>query len=204
MASYKYKVSVVIPAYNAETTIEKAINSVPDRDDVEIIVVDDGSTDKTASVARNTGRAVIVRHEENYGVACAVNTGIDSTQGEYIVLLGSDDDFYTEEFERAMEQLDGTDLVYFDLKINDGTLMQLTPDTKTAYCGSTKFMRSDFVGDTRNPEEKKAGEDWFFYHELLDKNPTEKFTNLVVKHYNYPREGSLSWQQRNGLIKEEQ
>ena len=196
-----YKVSVVIPAYNAESTIENAINSIPQRDDVEIIVVNDGSTDNTAHLVRNTERAVLVNHEENYGVASAVNTGIDNTQGEYIVLLGSDDDFYPEEFNRAMEELDGTDLVYFDLRINDGTIVHLEPSTKETYCGSTKFMRSDFIGDTRNPEEKRAGEDWFFYHKLLEKNPTEKFTNLVVKHYNFPREGSLSWQQRNGLIK---
>ena len=201
MASYKYKVSVVIPAYNAESTIEKAMKSIPERDDIEIIVVNDGSTDKTASIVRSIGRAILVSHEENYGVASAVNTGIDNTQGEYIVLLGSDDDFYTEEFIKAMEQLDGTDLVYFDLKINDGTIVHLEPSTKETYCGSTKFMRSDFVGDTRNPEEKRAGEDWFFYQELLKKEPTEKFTNLVVKHYNFPRGGSLSWQQRNGLIK---
>ena len=198
-----HKVSVVIPAFNAEDTIKKAIESVPNRDDIEIIVVDDGSTDDTAHIVRTTGKAVLVRHEENYGVAYAVNTGIDNTQGDYIVLLGSDDYFYTEEFEKAMEQLDGTDLVYFDLRINDGTVMHLDQDTKEAYCGSVKFMRSDFVGDTRNPEDKKAGEDWFFYHDLLEKGPTEKFTNLIVKHYNYPREGSLSWQQRNGLIGKE-
>lgn len=203
MVRYSYKVSVVIPAYNAEATIKQAIESVPDRNDVEIIVVDDGSTDNTAHLVRETGRAVLVRHEENYGVASAVNTGIDNTQGEYIVLLGSDDDFYPDEFNKAMEQLDGTDLVYFDLKINDGTIMYLTPETKLMYCGSTKFMRSDFIGETRNQEGKKAGEDWFFYNELLEKSPTEKFTNLVVKHYNFPREGSLSWQQRNGLIEEE-
>lgn len=198
----KYTVSVVIPAYNAEATIKQAIDSIPDIPGLEIIVVDDGSTDNTASIVRSTGRAVLVRHAENYGVANAVNSGLDNTQGDYIVLLGSDDYFYTEEFLKALDELDGSDLIYFDLRVNDGTLVHLAPDTKETYCGSTKFMRSGFIGSTRNPEEKRAGEDWFFYQELLKKEPIEKFTNLVVKHYNFPREGSLSWQQRNGLIKE--
>ena len=205
MGEYKYKVSVVIPAYNAEEYIKRAIESVPARPDVEVIVVDDGSTDKTVARATSAGilrgAVEIVRMGGNYGVAAAVNAGIDETQGEYIVLLGSDDYLYTEEFERAMEQLDDTDLVYFDLKINDGNIFHLSPETKENFCGSVKFMRSDFVGETRNDETKKAGEDWFFYQELLRKNPTEKFTGIVAKHYNYPREGSLSWQLQKGIIK---
>jgi glycosyltransferase involved in cell wall biosynthesis len=195
------KVSVIIPAYNAESTIKQAIESVPSREGVEILVVDDGSTDNTAKVARDTDRVGLIILPENKGVASAVNCGLNYASGEYVVLLGSDDDFYTQEFETVMEQLDGTDLVYFDLRINDGTIIYLTPDTKQTYCGSTKFMRREFIADLREPEDKRAGEDWFFYQEILKKNPTEKFTSLVVKHYNFPREGSLSWQQRNGLIK---
>lgn len=196
-----YKLSIIIPAYNAEETIERAIESIPRREDIQIIVIDDGSTDKTYEVASTFPQVLVVKSKKNKGVAAAVNTGLSLATGEYVVLLGSDDDFYTQELEMAMEQLDGTDLVYFDLRINDGMIMYLRPDTKQVYCGSTKFMRREFIGDLREPEDKKAGEDWVFYQELLKKNPTEKFTNIVAKHYNFPREGSLSWQMRNGLIK---
>ena len=96
-----------------------------------------------------------------------------------------------DEFLKAMEQFDGTDLVYFDLKVNDGSIFKLTEESKRNLCGSTKFMRKEFVGDTRNPDIRQ-GEDWFFYEELLKKNPTERFTNLLVKHYNFPRKGSLT------------
>ena len=82
-------------------------------------------------------------------------------------------------------------MVYYDLKINDGTIFHLSQETKQNYCGSTKFIKKAFLGSTRNPE-LKAREDFFFYQELLKKNPTEKFTNLVVKHYNFPRQGSLT------------
>lgn len=196
-----YKLSVIIPAYNAEETIKRTIESIPRREDIQIIVIDDGSTDKTYEVASTFPQVFVVKLKKNKGVAAAVNTGLSLATGEYVVLLGSDDDFYTQALETAMEQLDGTDLVYFDLRINDGMIMYLRPDTKEIYCGSTKFMRREFIGDLREPEDKKAGEDWVFYQELLKKNPTEKFTNIVAKHYNFPREGSLSWQMRNGLIK---
>ena len=192
------KVSVVIPVYNQESLIERAIRSIPRRDDIEIIVVDDGSTDDTPNklvtigIELNDPNFIVLHNRKNMGVGYTVNRGLDIADGEYIVLLGSDDYFYTDEFLKAMEQLDGTDLVYFDLKINDGTIFKLTEESKRNLCGSTKFMRKEFVGDTRNPDIRQ-GEDWYFYDELLKKNPTERFTNLIVKHYNYPRKGSLTY-----------
>lgn len=191
------KVSVVIPVFNQESLIERAIRSIPLRDDIEIIVVDDGSTDDTGNklvtigIELNDPNFIVLHNRKNMGVGYTVNRGLDIADGEYIVLLGSDDYFYTDEFLKAMEQLDGTDLVYFDLKVNDGSILKLTEESKRNLCGSTKFMRTEFVGDTRNPDIRQ-GEDWFFYGELLKKNPTERFTNLVVKHYNYPRKGSLT------------
>lgn len=191
------KVSVVIPVYNQESLIERAIRSIPRRDDIEIIVVDDGSTDDTwnklvtIGIELNDPNFIVLHNRKNMGVGYTVNRGLDIADGEYIVLLGSDDYFYTDEFLQAMEQLDGTDLVYFDLKVNDGSIFKLTEESKRNLCGSTKFMRKEFVGDTRNPDIRQ-GEDWFFYDELLKKNPTERFTNLLVKHYNFPRKGSLT------------
>ena len=191
------KVSVVIPVYNQESLIERAIRSIPLRDDIEIIVVDDGSTDDTwnklvtIGMELNDPNFIVLHNRRNMGVGYTVNRGLDIADGEYIVLLGSDDYFYTDEFLKAMEQLDGTDLVYFDLKVNDGSIFKLTEESKRNLCGSTKFMRKEFVGDTRNPDIRQ-GEDWFFYDELLKKNPTERFTNLLVKHYNFPRKGSLT------------
>ncbi|MBQ6148787.1 MAG: glycosyltransferase [Oscillospiraceae bacterium] len=191
------KVSVVIPVYNQESLIERAIRSIPLRDDIEIIVVDDGSTDDTwnklvtIGIELNDPNFIVLHNRRNMGVGYTVNRGLDIADGEYIVLLGSDDYFYTDEFLKAMEQLDGTDLVYFDLKVNDGSIFKLTEESKRNLCGSTKFMRKEFVGDTRNPDIRQA-EDWFFYGELLKKNPTERFTNLLVKHYNFPRKGSLT------------
>ena len=193
-----YKVSVIMAAYNAEDTIEMALESIPDTPEVEIIVVDDGSTDKTAQKVRKFGRAKLLQHDKNYGLGTALNTGINESEGEYLVMLDADDDFNTQTFLDCLYALDGTDLVYFNLITNDGTIFDVTPNSKDIYCGQTKFMRSDFVGDTRYDEEAPVAEDVSFWKELKEKNPTEKFTGLVVKHYNYPREGSLTWRRQQG------
>lgn len=191
------KLSIIIPVYNQEELIVRALDSIPVRDDIEVIVIDDGSTDDTWATLveyhkQTELNLILLYNEPNKGVAYTVNKGYDVAKGEYVVLLGSDDYFITEDFLKAFEQLDGTDLVYFNLRVNDGSIWRLNPSNKTGLCGSTKFMRREFIGDTRNPEEKKAGEDFYFYQSLLEKKPTEKFTDITVKHYNYPRVGSLT------------
>lgn len=192
------KLSVLIPVFNEQELIIKALDSIPKRNDIEIIVCDDGSEDGTFEAItqymtyNEEKNIVLLYNEQNKGVAYTVNRLYDEAKGEYVVLLGSDDYFITEEFEKAIELLDGTDLVYFNLQINDGTIFRLNEETKMNYCGSTKFIRREFLGNTRNPEEKRAREDWYFYQELLKKNPTEKFTDLTIKRYNFPRQGSLT------------
>lgn len=193
------KVSVIIPVYNQENLVIKAIESIPKRNDVEIIVIDDGSIDDTWNKLieyRNNNPSmfnlILLYNDTNKGVAYTVNKGYDYAKGDYIVLLGSDDYFYTDKFNEMLQLLDGTDLIYFNLQINNGTIWRLTPKNKEFYCGSVKFMRREFIDDTRCPEDKRKGEDWFFYQDLLKKAPTEKFTDITAKHYNFPRVGSLT------------
>lgn len=203
----KIKVTVIIPVFNQEKLIIKAIESIPKRSEIEIIVIDDGSTDNTWNKLINYTNDhedlinfVLLYNETNKGVAYTVNKGYDNANGEYVVLLGSDDYFYTDKFNEIIKHLDGTDLVYFNLQINNGDVWKITEDNKDFYCGSVKFMRNKFIGDTRCPEDKRQGEDRIFYNELLKKNPTEKFTDITVKHYNFPRNNSLTDLFLKGLI----
>lgn len=194
------KLSVIIPAYNQEELVIKAIDSIPRRDDIEIIVIDDGSTDKTWKnlfiyQKFQNNKIKLLRNDKNMGVAYTVNRGYDIAKGEYVVLLGSDDYFITDKFEEAVDnELTGEDLIYFDLQINNGDIWKLDEDTKEICVGSVKFMKRSFIGDTRYPEDVRKGEDYFFYQELKKKKPTERFLHTVLKHYNYPRVGSLSQQ----------
>lgn len=197
-----YKVSVIMAAYNAEDTIEMALNSIPNRDDVEIVVIDDGSTDDTVKIVKEFGRAKLVQHKKNLGLGKALNTGLKEATGEYVVMLDSDDDFYTGAFEDCMQELDGTDLVYFNLITNDGTIFDLTPNSRDLYCGQTKFMRRAFIGKTKYDENAPVAEDVPFWEKLKEKNPTEKYTGVLVKHYNSPRKGSLTWRRQEGEFDE--
>ncbi len=89
------KVSVVIPAYNAEAFLEEAIESVLDLEgcDVEIIVVDDGSSDGTAAVVSNYGDAITLMSQENQGLTSARNAGLGVARADYVAFLDSDDRF---------------------------------------------------------------------------------------------------------------
>jgi glycosyltransferase involved in cell wall biosynthesis len=88
-------VSVVIPAYNRAGMLPKAIRSiqaqVPCRP-AEVVVVDDGSSDRTATVAAENG-ARVIGHARNLGAAAARNTGVDAATQPWIALLDSDDEW---------------------------------------------------------------------------------------------------------------
>jgi glycosyltransferase involved in cell wall biosynthesis len=95
MSGASSPISVVVPAYNAERTIEQTLQSVLEQQscpDFEVIVVDDGSCDRTAKLvaAMRDPRLTLVR-QPNSGVATARNTGIVRARGEWIALLDADD-----------------------------------------------------------------------------------------------------------------
>lgn len=89
------KVSVIIPAYNGDRYIGKAIDSVLQQSyhDYEIIVVDDGSSDHTSQIVQSYGSKVQYISQQNQGVAAARNRGLEIAQGEYIAFLDQDDFF---------------------------------------------------------------------------------------------------------------
>lgn len=89
-------VSVIIPAYNAENTIESTMSSALSQtySNIEVVVVNDGSIDNTENVLiskfENDSRVRVIT-QNNQGVSVARNTGIEQSTGEYIVFLDSDD-----------------------------------------------------------------------------------------------------------------
>ena len=106
--------SVVIPVYNCEKYINQCINSIlsqPCSNNIEIIIVDDGSTDKSGYICdklceRYNNIAVI--HKENGGVASARNIGIEKATGDYIAFVDGDDfwekDFFDKSIIKEMEK----------------------------------------------------------------------------------------------------
>jgi hypothetical protein len=88
--------SVVIAAYNAEATLGRAIQSVLDQTwpAHELIVVDDGSTDGTAAVARSFGERITCIQQPNAGVSAARNAGVARASGDWLAFLDADDWYY--------------------------------------------------------------------------------------------------------------
>ena len=98
------KVSVVIPTYNYAKFISQAIDSVLNQTftDYEIIVIDDGSSDRTLETLQTYGHKICYVTQSNKGLAAARNRGIKIARGELVVFLDADDWFLPEMLEDAV------------------------------------------------------------------------------------------------------
>ena len=123
-------VSVVMPAYNAAPYIEEAIRSALSQSwsNLEVVVVNDGSKDDTAILARAIGDdRVRVIDRANGGVSNARNTGVDAAHGEFIAFLDADDALHPRAIEFKMDALQraGADWAYSDMWTCDSQLLSL-------------------------------------------------------------------------------
>ncbi len=101
-------VSVIIPAYNAEAFIGQTLKSVLSQTykNIEVLVVDDGSLDRTAEIVEfwaQKDRRVILLKQSNAGVAAARNLAIKKSQGEYIAPIDADDIWYPQKLEKQVQ-----------------------------------------------------------------------------------------------------
>ena len=118
MTQIKY--SVIIPVYNAERTLKRCLDSLlgQKREDVEIILINDGSSDGSRAILEDYGRRfpnVRAVHQENAGVSAARNRGLDEAEGKYITFVDSDD-YVSEDYFRAMDEAgekEDSDLIVF-------------------------------------------------------------------------------------------
>jgi glycosyltransferase involved in cell wall biosynthesis len=102
-------VSVIVPAYNVECYVAAAIDSALAQTyaPVEVVVVDDGSTDRTAEVIAGYGDRVVTVSQENRGLAGARNSGIRAASGSILALLDADDLWLPERLDRMVPVLTG-------------------------------------------------------------------------------------------------
>lgn len=101
-------VSIIIPAYNAERYIRRSLESALNQTykNIEIVVVDDGSTDKTASIIRSyQDLRIVYTYQKNQGQGAARNNGIRRSRGEYITFLDVDDYYLSEKVDKQIRFL---------------------------------------------------------------------------------------------------
>ena len=121
------KLSVIIPVYKAENTIRRCLDSLLNQphDDVEIIVINDGSPDSSAEICRSYAEKhpeIRYIEKENGGVSTARNMGLDIARGDYVAFVDSDDWVYDNYFSTILSHLNENDwdLFQFSQNYTDG------------------------------------------------------------------------------------
>lgn len=219
-----YKISVIVAAYNIEQYISKCLDSIINQTykNLEIIVVDDGSSDDTGRIAneyaRMDSRFVIV-HKENGGVSSARNRGIDIATGDYIGFVDGDDtieaDMYKMLINNAVKY--EADISHCGYKVIEGDKETLFYDSKKLILQDrkkgivdlfegtlvepslcNKIFRRNIVGCIRLDESIKINEDLLF-NVLLFNNSFKSVFEDKAK-YNYmKREGSATTSKMNDV-----
>lgn len=132
MEEKKPRVSVLIPAYNAEKFIRRTVNSVLAQTfgDFEIIIVDDGSKDSTGKIVglmRKKDQRIIYYYQDNRGLASARNRLFELSRGEFLAFIDHDDEWMPQKLEKQLEVFKnnpGTAMVFSDAFIkNNGKLL---------------------------------------------------------------------------------
>lgn len=118
-------VSVIIPSYNREKTLLISVNSVLEQtvQNIEVIVVDDGSTDNTRKIVESIDDTrVIYVYQENEGACAARNNGIKKARGKYIAFQDSDDVWHKDKLEKQISCFkdDSVDIVFCKLNRVNG------------------------------------------------------------------------------------
>ena len=192
------KLSVIVPAYNAEKTIIPCMDSILAQtiDDLELIVINDGSEDATETILQSyvfrypqTVRMITV---ENGGQGRARNIGMDLAAGEYIGFVDSDDWIDPDMYRKLLELAENEqcDLVHCDVTAHfpDGSVaaeMIYRPNCRIAAAGfaNNKLFRKDLIKDIRFPEEKLWYEDTEFTARCIHRAQKEGHLSESLYHY---------------------
>ena len=195
--------SVIVPAHNAEDFIEKGLHSIKMQTftDYELIVVCDNCTDRTAEIALGYADKTLIR---NYGLdGLARNAGIEAAEGEWLLFMDHDDwwlhEYAFQMLAAFLEQRMGEplDVVLFNFIWKGRGYCQQTRFRTVAVWN--KCWRREFIGDTRFPA-KPYWSDVDFNRDMFDKMPIVTSMDHALYYYNYLKEGSISWREKQGEI----
>lgn len=204
-------ISVIVPIYNVEDYLNKCLTSIMMQTyrDLEIIMVNDGSTDKSADICKffckKDSRFKLI-NQKNSGVSVARNTGIKNSHGEYISFVDADDYLEVDMYQKLMNEYtnDEIDLVCCGIyrvnnekKIKDFTLRkkiiigkdeflrQMFKIKKRKICWApwNKLFKTKIVKKIMFPIDIKIGEDMLFLYEYIKQSQKIILTTDIL--YNY-------------------
>lgn len=202
-------VSIIVPIYNAEKYLDSCIQSVLRQTytNWELILIDDGSTDKSGRIAEEYGFAderITVFHQKILGVSLARNQGIDEATGNYVVFLDADDELIEDCLAKTVNIAEETNAdvvagrscenqeLFQDRIIWTGAeaLENSLKDHLFTYSACAKLIRREFIGKTRFTPDIRINEDSYFVFQLLCKQNVFVLTNDVIYFYRANSESS--------------
>ncbi|MBR4863352.1 MAG: glycosyltransferase [Oscillospiraceae bacterium] len=207
-------ISIIIPVYNGEQHLERCVRSVLNQTyrKLEIILVNDGSTDGTADLcdrlATQDSRIRVI-HQENGGVSAARNAGLDAATGRFIGFVDADDTISEDTYESAFQATSNCDMVMWDAVtvLPDGntqpdTIDQLPESCLLSYKEITPHLlrymagavwrclyRAELLQDIRFPLGIKLSEDRLFNLQAMGKAENIQYLKRAM-YYRLVREGS--------------
>lgn len=180
--------------------LERALKSIPQRKDIEIIFVNDCSTDNSLAIidrwtekyAAAFSDVQIVELLENRGCGYTRQVAYPLAEGKYLTVLDSDDYLYTKEYSQILDRLaaQDADMLFVGCRVNNGEEW-IGNDRKAPW---SYFLKREFLERSRldYPDMRRAGDFWFT--SVLRSRPhVEVVWPDIVYHYNYPCEGSIVW-----------
>ncbi len=208
-------ISVIVPCYNIEKYVSRCIESIMNQTykDLEIIAVNDGSTDRTGEIldemAKKDGR-LLVRHFDNQGPSAARNRGLDLMTGSYVMCIDGDDFVDSSMIAKMYEKLEQTRVSMaacnFWLYYGEGNkkvgnpntdqmddmpsemAIELLFDSSKKFCTPWgKLYRKELWDGLRYPENVQFGEDMLIAPLLFDR--AKKICFLSDAYYYYNQEG---------------
>lgn len=188
-------ISVIVPVYNVEKYLDRCVQSIVDQTykNLEIILVDDGSTDNSASICDNWAEKdnrIKVIHQPNMGGGAARNAALDIAEGEYITFVDSDDyissDMYGYLYNLMSDDIDIAECSYISVQ-DDFEKFELVED-KTIICSAeeamkyhiqdkifkqviwNKLYKKTVIADIRFPVGTKIDDEYFTYKVIGNSN----------------------------------
>jgi glycosyltransferase involved in cell wall biosynthesis len=196
------KISVVIPTYNRANLLPTAVTSVLEQTyrDLEILVIDDGSTDNTWEILQAFSGKVRPVHQQNTGGGAARNRGIREASGDFIAFLDSDDLWLQEKLEVQMELVarsPGLTWAYSDAYAfsgESGEILFVFSQRSRQYSGDIggRLLFSDFIPsptpvvhrsvfeDVGGFSDMKVGEDWEMWLRIAAKYPVGRSSEVLA------------------------